>query len=253
MTDDRMTVLNYGGGRQTVAICVLIAKGVLPRPDVIVMADTSRENPMTWEYLEAYARPLMRQHGIEIEIASHDFATVDVYSGNGDLLLPVFTNEGKLQGFCSNEWKRRVVDRYLRSKGITSGTRWIGFGFDEKRRWRKMHNLTEGKWTTVCPLVDLMLNTESCLEIIKAAGLPIPHHSACWMCPHKDNAEWRIIRDKYPEKWKEAVALDVEVRENDDRGGVYLHHSRVPLAEADLSLEETKDVHRQCTLGMCFV
>jgi hypothetical protein len=247
------TVLNYGGGRQTVAICVLIARGILPKPDVIVMADTSRENPMTWEYLENYTRPLMREHGLEIEVASHDLATVDVYSGNGDLLLPVFTQEGKLSGFCSNEWKKRVCDRHLRAKGLKGGTRWIGMALDEKRRWHKLHNIAEGKWTTVCPLVDLMLNTESCLAIIKAAGLPVPHHSACWMCPHKSNAEWRVIRDGYPEKFAEAVKLDDEIRANDEQGGVFLHHSRKPLGEADLDIEETKEVHRQCSLGMCFV
>jgi 3'-phosphoadenosine 5'-phosphosulfate sulfotransferase (PAPS reductase)/FAD synthetase len=246
-------VLNYGGGRQTVAICILIAKGILPKPDVIVMADTSRENPMTWEYLEKWTRPMMREHGLEIEVASHDLATVDLYDNHGLTLMPVFTTTGKLSGYCSGEWKRRVVDRHLRSKGLNSGTRWIGMALDEKRRWIKLHNVTEGKWTTVCPLVDLMLNTESCLEIIRQFGWPEPHHSACWMCPHKSNAEWRVIRDQYPEKWQEAIEIDKEIRENDERGGVFLHHSRKPLGEADLGVEETKEHFRQCSLGMCFI
>lgn len=36
-------ILNYGGGRQTVAMCILIKRGVLPRPDHIIIADTGRE------------------------------------------------------------------------------------------------------------------------------------------------------------------------------------------------------------------
>jgi 3'-phosphoadenosine 5'-phosphosulfate sulfotransferase (PAPS reductase)/FAD synthetase len=128
------TVLNYGGGRQTVAMCVMIAKGVLPRPDIIVMADTGRENPSTWEYLDQHVKPFLAKHDLQVEIAPHSLATVDIYGKNGDLLLPVFTETGKLRTYCSNEWKRRVVDRYLRSKNITSGERWIGFGFDEKKR-----------------------------------------------------------------------------------------------------------------------
>lgn len=246
-------VLNYGGGRQTVAICVLVAKGVLPKPDVIVMADTGRENPSTWEYLERHMRPFLRPHGIDVEVAPHDLATVDLYGGNGDLLLPVFTPTGKLRTYCSNEWKRRVVDRYLRAKGITGGTQWIGFGFEERRRWAGMHGTTEGKWTKVCPLVDLMINTAAALEIIKAAGLPEPHHSSCWMCPHKRNAEWRHIRDHYPDKWQEAIRLDREIRENDARDGVFLHHDRVPLDQANIDVDESDGKIQQCTLGVCFV
>jgi hypothetical protein len=247
------TVLNYGGGRQTVAICVLIARGVLPRPDVIVMADTGRENPSTWEYLEKHMKPFLAQHGLAVEVAPHSLATVDLYSGNGDLLLPVFTTTGKLRTYCSNEWKRRVVDRYLRSKEIKGGTRWIGFGFEERKRWSGMHGNTDGKWTTICPLVDLMINTATCLKIIESAGLPEPHHSACWMCPHKRNSEWRHIRDNYPDKWNEACELDAEIRANDEHGGVFLHHDRVPLSEANIDLDESEGKIQQCTLGVCFV
>lgn len=247
------TVLNYGGGRQTVAICVLIAKGVLPKPDVIVMADTSRENSSTWEYLGQHVQPFLFEHGLSVEIASHDLATVDLYSGNGDLLLPVFTSTGKLRTYCSNEWKRRVVDRYLRAKGITDGVRWIGFAFDEKRRWTGMHGVTEGKWTTVCPLVDLMINTAACLKIIESAGLPHPHHSACWMCPHKRNSEWRLIRDNYPSEWQQAIELDDEIRENDRQHAVFLHHDRVPLSQANIDVDESEQKVQQCTLGACFV
>ena len=248
-----MIVFNYGGGRQTVAICVLIARGLLPKPDIIVMADTSRENPSTWEYLERHTKPLLESCGLVVEIASHDYATVDLYSGNGDLVLPVFTNTGKLRTYCSNEWKRRVVDRYLRERGIREGIRWIGFGFEERPRWEAIHNKVDGKWQTVCPLVDLMLNTDSCLEIIKKSELPIPHHSACWMCPHKRNSEWRFLRDNYPEYWKKAIAIDNQIREEDEQGGVFLHHDRVPLATANIDTEEPVNKVKQCTLGMCFV
>lgn len=245
-------VFNYGGGRQTVAICVLIARGVLPRPDIIVMADTGRENPSTWEYLENNIKPYLAKHDLQVEVASHELATVDLYGHNGDLLLPVYTLTGKLRTYCSNEWKRRVVDRYLRSKGIIGGTRWLGFGLEEKRRWVGVHGKTEGKWTVFCPLVDLMLNTATCLELVKSEGLPEPHHSACWMCPHKTNSEWRLIRDKYPEKWQEAIELDEEIRANDERGGVFLHEDIVPLKDANIDVDKPLK-HQQCTLGMCFV
>lgn len=247
------TVFNYGGGRQTVAMCVMIAKGVLPRPDIIVMADTGRENPSTWEYLEQHIRPFLAEHDLTVEIAPRELSTVDLVSHNGTLLIPAYTSTGKLTAWCSGEWKRSVVDRYLRSKGIKSGTRWLGLAFDETRRWQRHHNVTKGKWTTVCPLVDLMMNTDACLAVIRAAGLPQPHHSSCWMCPNKKNAEWRNIRDHYPDRWAEAIRLDEELRAADKFNAVYLHHTKVPLAQAELDEPETATVVRQCSLGMCFV
>jgi hypothetical protein len=247
------TVFNYGGGRQTVAMCIMIAKGVLPKPDIIVIADTGRENPSTWEYLETHMRPLMREHGLDIQIASRELATVDLRGHSGLLLIPVHTNTGKFQTYCSGEWKRAVVDRHLRAQGLKTGTRWLGLAFDETRRWKRLHNKVDGKWTTTCPLVDLMINTAACLEIIKAAGYPEPHHSSCWMCPHKRNAEWRHIRDNYPEEWQKAIAIDEEVRASDKDQAMWLHHTRVPLAMADIDKDETAKVAQQCSLGVCFV
>jgi rhodanese-related sulfurtransferase len=250
---DNAVIFNYGGGRQTVAMCIMIAKGILPKPDMIVIADTGRENSSTWEYLEKYMRPLMQEHEIEIHIAGRELATVDLYGHNGVLLLPVHTKGGKFQTYCSNEWKRRVVDRYLRNMGINGGTRWLGLAFDETRRWKRHHNQTSGKWTVVCPLVDKMINTAACLAIIKASGFPQPQHSSCWMCPHKRNAEWRHIRDYYPEEWTKAIEMDEKVRAEDKDNAVWLHHSRVPLAEANIDVDETKQVAQQCSLGVCFV
>jgi hypothetical protein len=41
-------ILSYGGGIQTIAMCVLVAQDRLERPDAIIVADTGREMPTTW-------------------------------------------------------------------------------------------------------------------------------------------------------------------------------------------------------------
>lgn len=246
-------VMQYGGGRQTVAMCILIARGAIRKPDRMVMADTGRENPMTWDYLERYSRPLMREMGLEIEIAARDFAKVDLYSHQGKVLIPVFTATGKFTAYCSGEWKRDVAERYLRSQGITGGETWLGFSYDEKTRWKRSIDGERHNHKVVCPLVELMLTTDDCLTIIERHGWPLPHRSSCWMCPHKSNAEWSFIRDNHPTEFNAACNIDDEIRENDNQGGVWLHHSRVALRDADLSIRETREKERQCSLGMCFV
>lgn len=104
-------ILSYGGGMQTIAMCVLVERGILPRPDFVIAADTGREMPSTWDYAREYAAPLLARVGLDLHIAPHNLATVDLYGKNGDLLMPLYTSTGKLSTFCSGEWKARVVDR----------------------------------------------------------------------------------------------------------------------------------------------
>lgn len=245
-------ILNYGGGWQTTGMLVLIKQGKLPRPDRIIIADTGREKQSTWEYLETTARPQMREIGLEIEIAPRALAYVDIYSHQGTLLLPVYTVTGKMTAFCSTEWKARVIDRYIRQGGgppASGRTHWIGFTYDERRR-------IKGEGGRCYPLVDLMLTKADIKQIIRAAGWPSPTSSACWMCANLDNAEWREMRVNRPSEFEQACALDEEIREHDlfnGGTGVWLHHSRVPLREADLEVEDRKESGRQCGLGLCFV
>lgn len=245
-------VLSYGGGRQTAAMCLLIEQGRLPRPDRIVIADTGREKPSTWEYLEEIIQPRMQRIGLPVEIAPRALAYVDLYAHNGDLLLPVYTPTGKLPAFCSNEWKQRVVERYLKQSGVADYTAWIGFALDERARIKSR----AGK---AFPLVDLALTKADCRRIISDAGLPMPPPSSCWMCPNMGNSEWRYVRDTYPDAWEQACKLDEEIREDDQaqgHAGVMEPHSRVALRLAPIDDDDGRDAKlegRQCGLGMCFV
>lgn len=237
-------VLSYGGGRQTVALCLLILQGRVERPDRIVMADTGRENPMTFDYLRRHVQPALEQAGLCVEIAGHELATVDLYAHNGDPLLPLFTATGKWRGFCSGEWKRRVVERYLRKNGIKKARSWIGISLDEKRRARDE--------SSRYPLIELGLTAADCLNIIEVAGWPQPHRSSCWMCPNKRDDEWLALKREAPEAWAQAVALDREIREADEQGSFYLHRERRPLDECKMDNAAPAE-DRQCGLGLCFV
>jgi len=72
------------------------------------------------------------------------------------------------------------------------------------------------------------------------------------MCPHQRNEQWREVRER-PELWRQAIVLEQEIRDNNDRGGVWLHGSRVPLSEAPIDDDGTPEMVRQCGLGLCYV
>lgn len=222
-----MIAWSYGGGVQSVAIAVLIKEGVLPKPDLAVIADTGRERRTTWEYLDGVVRPFLAGAGVEIQTAPHTLARKDLYDDSGLTLMPAYTAEGRLAAFCSGEWKRDVIERWLRLQGVKECVSWIGYSIDEMRRVPKKNH--RGWCKLEFPLIDRMINRAMCYRLIEAAGLPVPRKSRCYQCPHQDAEEWaEVLAD--PIDGPKAVACDEDVRANDPQGkGLYLHYSRVPL------------------------
>jgi hypothetical protein len=240
-----------GGGTQSVAIGVLIGEGVLPVPDLAGIVDTAREVKTTWAYLRDQLNPYLRRtRGFEVEVIPHSLAGRDLYSANGDVLLPAFTSEGRLPTFCSGAWKTDTFERWLRHKGVGTCTFWLGFSLDERHRATgKAHR----PWCQPAyPLIDRRLTRGDCVRLIEAAGLPVPSKSRCWMCSHQNAEEWAEVKAD-PEEWAAAVALDAAVREADERGALFLHASRVPLPLADLTVDDgLGPLFRQCQDAGCW-
>lgn len=224
-----MIAWSYGGGVQSVAIGVLVAEGALPVPDLAVIADTGRERRTTWEYLHDHMQPyLLNRVGLTVQTASHDLARKDLYDDSGLTLMPAYTAEGRKAAFCSGEWKRDVIERWLRAQGVRECVSWIGYSIDEVRRVPKRDHRP---WCHLAfPLIDRMINRTMCAAIIRAAGLPLPRKSRCRQCPHQNAEEWaETLAD--PVDGPLAVACDEEIRRNDPEGrGLYLHYSRKPLS-----------------------
>lgn len=63
-----VTAISFGGGVQTVAMCVLAAQGRIARPDAIIFADTTRERATTYKYL-AHFDGWLRRHGLSVTTA----------------------------------------------------------------------------------------------------------------------------------------------------------------------------------------
>lgn len=241
-------VWSYGGGTQSAAIAVLILQGKLPHPDVIVMADTSREVSETWQYLESVVRPA----GLDVQIVSHDYANQDMITDNGYVLIPAFTRKngkvGKLPTYCSNEWKQYPIRRWLRERDINDCDVWLGMSTDEMERIKP----SGLKWYRhVYPLVEILpTSRHQCISIVEKYGWPTPPKSRCWMCPNMSSYSWRELRDKYPEDFQKAVSLDEDIRKVDDL--MYLHELGKPLREAVSETARQTDMFDGCDSGYCW-
>lgn len=246
-------VWSYGGGTQSAAIAVLVLQGRLPRPDMVVMADTSRERQATWDYLAEVAGPGLASIGLTVEVASHDLATVDMFAQNGDLLLPAFTRQngatGKLPTFCSDKWKKAVIHRYLRSRGIEDCDVWIGMSVDELERMKPSGLLW---YRHVWPLIDLRINRANCVALVEAFGWPTPPKSRCWMCPNMAPREWQRMKREEPGEFAQAVALEKQIRARDP--DAYLHPLALPLEQAvrQHTAVGQRDMFDGCDSGYCW-
>jgi hypothetical protein len=248
---DRTQLWASGGGVQSAAIAALIVQGKL-RPDLAVIVDTEREQSTTWQYMDTVIAPALQSVGVTLHrVKKSKYATVDVWSSKGDVLLPVFTDQsgevGKLPTYCSNEWKSRVMQRWAtREHGVTAATQWLGISVDEMERMKKDAG---NKWHTRYPLIEHRMNRGDCQALVARMGWPQAPRSSCWMCPNHTQVEWRDIRNNKPDDWRKAVQFDKWIRQRDPHA--YLHADAVPLDQANLD-EINEVLFGHCDTGLCF-
>lgn len=247
-------VWSCGGGTQSAAIAALIVRGDLPRPDAAVIADTGREASATWRYYDETLRPALWRVGVDLVRLPHSFDgkgwnTVDLWSGKDrdTALMPLYTSTGQVSKYCSNEWKSRPVDRYLRSIGLTGGAIWIGFSIDEIHRMRAQD--ASAKWNHEYPLIDRRMTRADCVSLVDRMGWPTPPRSSCWMCPYRTDREWRHLRATDPEDFEKAVELEREIQQRD--ADLWLHQSAKPLDAVNFG-EDQRDMFDVPCSTMCF-
>lgn len=250
-------IWSCGGGTQSAAIAALIVRGELPKPDIAVIADTGREASETWRFYESTLNPALADVGVDLVRLPHSFRdkgwnTVDLYSGKDKdtIIMPMFTDQrdrGMLPKYCSNEWKSRPVDRYVRSQGFTEGSIWVGFSIDEMERMRA-HD-PRAKWNHSYPLIDARMNRGDCIALVERMGWGTPPRSACWMCPYRSDQEWLHLQVTDPKDFKAAVTLEKRLQKRDPH--VYFHDSCKPLDTVDFS-DEPDLFSKPCASGMCF-
>lgn len=250
--DNRLDVWSYGGGVQTVALAALILLGKLPRPDLVLMADTGREKSSTFDYLHEIIQPELSSIGLQLEILkAADYATVGLYSHTGHLLMPAFTTHagrvGKFPTFCSNEWKTRVIHRRLTELGIDSVRMWLGISTDEAHRMKD----SRLDWIeNYYPLCDLEISRTQCVEIINRMGWPLPKKSSCYDCPNMTDSEWLEVKREAPHDFRRAVEEERGVRDRDS--SIFFHKSCRPLDEVVFNAADKREKFEGCDSGICW-
>jgi len=153
------------------------------------------------------------------------------------LVLPMRLKSGAAcNRTCTYMFKIRVIGSFEVKRGARRtrpAVNGLGISTDEVHRCRTHSPVP---WQVLeYPLIDRGLDRTACAQIVADAGLPVPGKSSCWFCPFHRHGEWVALRRQRPDLWARALWLEAELnRRREERGQdeVYLHTSRVPLAQA---------------------
>jgi len=253
-----MRILSLGAGVQSSTLILLSERGLLPRLDAAIFADTRYEPRAVYHHV----RWLRRQTTIPILIVSRGNLRKDAeaqiaggrLSGDSAIgrfaSMPLFTKSpegdlGMVRRQCTKHYKLEPIRKKVRELlGLEPGERagdrqleqWIGISLDEMHRVRESRDY----WIRLrYPLIfDLQppWRRSDCVAWLRRE---YPDHvvprSACIVCPFHSDAEWRRMRDEDPESWAEALRFDAAIRRPAGmRAECFLHAARVPLAEAPI-------------------
>lgn len=251
-----LTYISLGGGRQSsaMAVCSVLGLHGIPQAQYAIFADTMREAPATYSYLDNLSEWLGKR-GLPVLRVSKGDLLKDILEGFRSnstdrqyvINIPVFTltkdgtGSRPLTRQCTERYKIRPIRRKVKellglppdkpARGKRS-LALIGISLDEVHRMKD----SPLKWEDrAYPLINARLRVEDCVRILVKQGLGIPPKSACYFCPYHDDYTWIDMKRSDSETFELACQVDDQVRDKGYlfhvEGQLFLHRSLQPLRE----------------------
>lgn len=239
-------VLSFGGGVQTTAISILLAKREIQPVDLVIFADTGGERPETYWYMDSYIKPLLTEIGLPLVTVRSELPSEqpDLYG--------YFWNRQDIPSInfrrCTDHFKLRPIKRFVGKKDIHM---LVGFSADElERTMRPRHLWAEDSY----PLIQLGMTGPDCQRLIQSYGWPVPLKSSCFFCPFQPPFEWQWLKQNHPDLFQKALELEARYHQRKpqfrDTFGIYRGLPLRHIAEGkQWSLGLT--LERTCWSGEC--
>jgi hypothetical protein len=191
-----MVVASFGGGVNSTAMLIGMHERGEP-VDLILFADTGGEKPHTYEHVLEFSEWLVAHGMPAIVTVRKDNLTLEQDCIDRKALPSV------AYGFksCSDHFKLRPQNAYLKAHGIACPTKVIGFDADEPQRARPIKG-------NRYPLIEWGWGRAECVAAIDRAGVTQPGKSACFFCPSSKKKEIYELRKVYPILAARAVAME---------------------------------------------
>jgi hypothetical protein len=272
---EQVVSVSWSGGVPSTGLVAAGVSGLLPRPDVVIFADTGAERLVTYEIVANW-QPFIEAHGIEVLHAPQAGHIVDDVLGTRRFAsIPFFSPQpggrvARLKRQCTAEYKIRPIRRALRDRlgasrrgRLAAGlvTQWLGYTREEIGRIGR----PRVSWVTQAyPWIELgwyrYQVVEFLLDFCARHSLPMPEPSACVICPFRDDwarlplneAGFAVDFDDKLRTWPSLARLRAG-------GDLYLHRSCQPLPSVivqDLETEREPQALQlsfalECDSGYC--
>lgn len=241
--EEPLQVFSCGMGVQTCAMALMIKRGILPRPDIGIFADTGAEKPESIALLHDFMIPLFEDLGIPFKVVTAKYGRIDDYYRNLGAIPMI--------GFraCTEKFKITPIRKHIRTiVGNRNGKQlaqcWLGITTDESHREFE----SDVKWiTNTFPLLERGISRTDCHEILAEEGLEVIK-SGCFMCPYNNGEEWIKVRDGDPELWQRALSLEAAYFEKWPDRWKGLRADKKRLTEPLEDFARSK-----CSSGGCFI
>jgi hypothetical protein len=248
-----LEVLSFGAGTQSTVMLIMAVEGRLPKPDLVVFADTGTEKEETYDHVKNWAIPYCEQNGIKFEMVSSDKGKLHEYYLKQRNIPMIGIAK------CTMDFKIRPIRRRLRQivgkkNGVPLVHCWIGITEDEKQR----KHPSSVKWiVNKYPLIDeINLTRRQVISILHDREIKIGK-SGCWLCPYQKKIGWMKLKGQKPELFDFAAkmeqATEERLRENDRTFHVGFLGEKVRLR----NLAEIPDLwsfeDSNCDSGSCFI
>ena len=267
-----LQVLSLGAGVQSTTMALMAENGYLgfEKPDLAIFADTGWEPKAVYENLE-WLKTQLSYPVITVSNGNIRDSILNGINPEGrkviDMPVYVMKEDGKkyiATRQCTRIYKIEPIYRYLREHlGIPAGKTanieqhvdmWIGISRDEASRVKPSRKI----WiTNIHPLVNRDISRTQLEDWFKRnyPGRHLPK-SACIGCPFHSDQMWLEMKEKDPESFQEAAAVEWAMQNvPQSRGALegkpYLHKSHTTLALVEFN-PHNNDKQEECE-GFCHI
>lgn len=257
-----MRTISLGWGVQSFTLAVMSALGNIAPVDVAIHADTTHERSATYDFAAKWA-PWLESRGVRVvtvgENDIHAFSVLRELPGGGtEVNIPAHTASsggGMLRRQCTQRWKIAPMRRWLQAnRNGKQVETLLGISLDE---FQRMRDSDVGYITHSYPLIDMRMTRLDCINYLQRHDVDVPVKSSCVFCPFHNKAAWREMAKENGDDWRKAVAVDEALRKVRPPYDLFVHSSRVPLAEVDMRSPEDFGqlamFDESCDSGYCFV